>query len=55
MCTEGERALPEPARGEAGDYGEDLQAPHAGTDGSAIRYSLSDTLKNHAVLRFCSY
>ncbi len=57
MCTEGEGALPEPARGEAGDYGADLQAPHAGTAGSAIRYSLSDTLKNYmyVVLRFCWY
>ncbi len=45
MCSEGEGALPEPARGEAWDYREDLQAPHAGTAGSANRYSLSDTLK----------
>ncbi len=55
LCTEGEGALPEPARGEAWDHGEDLQAPHAGTAGSVIRYSLSDTLKNHVVLCFCSY
>jgi hypothetical protein len=53
LCTEGEGALPEPARGEARDYREDLQAPYAGTAGSANRYSLSDMPKNHIGLCFC--